>query len=69
MGGLGHHFGGSGASFWSHFEGLDGFWLPNAILGRLGGRLGGQHGSNLAPKTEPKSIKTEAKNDQNLDGS
>ena len=69
MGGLGHHFGESGASFWNHFEGLGGFWLPNAISGRLGGRLGGQRGSNLAPKTEPTSIKIEAKNDKSLDGS
>ena len=73
MKGLGHHFGGqnggsgasfwgSGASFWNHFGGLGGFWLPNAILGRLGGRLGGQHGPNLAPKTEPKSNKNRSKN-------
>ena len=69
MGGLGHHFGGSGASFWNHFGGLGGFWLPNAILGRLGGRLGGQHGPNLASKTEPKSINIDTKIDQFLDAS
>ena len=55
--GSGASFWGSGASFWNHFGGLGGFWLPNAILGRLGGRLGGQHGPNLAPKTEPTSKK------------
>ena len=31
------------------------------LLGASWGRFGGQHGSNLAPKTEPKSIKIDAK--------
>ena len=57
--GLGHHFGGFGASFSSYFGCLGGFWLPSAswevfwaALGRVlvasWGRLGAQDGpSNL----------------------
>ena len=61
MKGLGHHFGGSGAPFWSHFGGLGGFWLPNAswkafwaALGRISKprwlQLEAQEGSKLEPK-------------------
>ena len=61
MKGLEHHFGGSGAPFWSHFGGPGGFWLPNAsrkaswaALGRFSEprwlQLEGQDGSKLEPK-------------------
>ena len=39
------------------------------VLGASWVENGGQHGSNLAPKTEQKSKKSEAKNDQNFDAS
>ena len=39
------------------------------VLGASWVENGGQHGSNLAPKTEQKSKKSEAKNDQNLNAS
>ena len=68
MKGLGHHFGGSGAPFWSHFGGLGGFWLPNAcweaFLAALGRfyeprwlQLESQDGSKLEPKRHKKSMR------------
>ena len=42
---------------------------PKTRLGASWLEKGGQHGSNLAPKTEPKSTKIEAKNNQNFDAS
>ena len=69
MKGLGHHFGGSGAPFWSHFGGLGGFWLPNAswkaswaALGRFSEPTWPQHGPKLGPKMEPKRRKNRCKN-------
>ena len=64
MGGLGPHFGGSGAPFWSHFGGLGGFWLPNASWEAIWGAPGNQDGSKLKPKMGPswtqKGIKIDA---------
>ena len=64
MKGLGHHFGGSGAPFWSHFGGLGGFWLPNAswkaswaALGRFSEPRWLQLGAQEGPKLEPKRCK------------
>ena len=64
MKGLGHHFGGSGAPFWSHFGGLGGFWLPNAswkafwaALGRFSKPRWLQLGAQEGPKLEPKRCK------------
>ena len=69
MGGLGPHFGGSGAPFWSHFGGLGGFWLPNAswkaswaALGRFSEPTWPKHGPKLGPKMEPKRRKNRCKN-------
>ena len=71
IGGRGPHFWGSGASFWSHFGGLGGFWLPIAsweasgvASGRLsrprwpqlGGQAGSQVGAKMVQKSMPKSI-------------
>ena len=64
MGGLGPHFGGSGAPFWSHFGGLGGLWLPNASWEAIWGAPGNQDGSKLKPKMGPswsqKGIKIDA---------
>ena len=49
----GPHFGGLGASFWSHFGGLDGFWLPGASWEASWAALGPQDGPNLGPKMAP----------------
>ena len=73
MGGLGHHFGGSGASFWNHFGGLGGFWLPNAswkaswaALGRFSEprwlQLEAQKGSKLEPKLHKNRCENLSKN-------
>ena len=65
MGGLGPHFGGSGAPFWSHFGGLGGSWLPNASWEAIWGAPGNQDGSKLKPKMGPswsqKGIKIDAR--------
>ena len=64
MKGLGRHFGGSGAPFWSHFGGLGGLWLPNAswkafwaALGRFSKPRWLQLGAQEGPKLEPKRRK------------
>ena len=77
MKGLGHHFGRSGAPFWSDFGGLGGFWSGSQIrLGRRFGRFMGdfqsQDGSNLGPKKVPSwsqnGVKIDEKIDQKIDG-
>ena len=73
MKGLGHHFGGSGVPFWSHFGGLGGFWLPNAswkaswaALGRFSEprwlQLEAQEGSKLEPKLHKNRCENLSKN-------
>ena len=69
MEGPGHHFGGSGAPFWSHFGGLGGFWLPNAswkafwsALGRFSEPRWLQLEAQEGPKLEPKLHKNRCEN-------
>ena len=66
MGGLGRHFGGSGASFWRLFGGLGGFWLPTPSWKAFWAAPGGQDGSKLEPKMAPSWSQNGAKIDAKI---